>query len=104
MIARLDRTHFATDLFDHTGSFMPQHHRAGIRKRAVNDVQVGVAHPHGFGADQHLTRAWFADAHFFNDQRDSNLMEYGSFHDSSLDNDVGFRPGWPLYAKQLWHG
>ncbi|MNF46167.1 hypothetical protein D3C84_273220 [compost metagenome] len=103
MIAGLDRTHFGADLLDHTGGFMTQHHRAGIGKRAVDDVQVRVAHTHRFSADQHFARTRFADAHLFDDQRGSNLMEYGSFHGSSLNNDVGFRPGWPLYAKRPWH-
>ncbi|MNX54432.1 hypothetical protein D3C86_851600 [compost metagenome] len=104
MIAGLDRAHFGTDLFDHTGRLVAQHQRPRIRKRTIDHVQIRMADTHRFGTDQHFTRARFADAHFFNDQWGSNLMEYGSFHGSSLKNSVGFRPGWPLCATPLWRG
>ncbi|MNM97708.1 hypothetical protein D3C81_1102200 [compost metagenome] len=103
MVAGLDRAHFGADLLDHASGFMAQHHGARVRERTVDDVQVRVANADRFGADQHFARARFADAHFFDDQRGSNLMEYSSFHGSSLDNDMGFRPGWPC-AVRLWRG
>ena len=103
VVPRLDRVHLAAHLLDHAGRFVTQHQRARVRKRAVDDVQIRVADAHGLGADQHFTRTRFADAHFFNDQRGSNLMEYGSFHGSSLSDDRGFRPGWPQCATPLWH-
>ncbi|MNF95716.1 hypothetical protein D3C84_784830 [compost metagenome] len=81
MIAGLDRAHFAPHLLDHAGGFMAQYQRARIGVGAFDHVQVRVANTNGLGADQHFARARLADTDFFDNQRGTHLVEYGSFHD-----------------------
>jgi hypothetical protein len=47
-----------------------------------------MANTDRFGANQHFAWARLADAHFFDDQRGTHLMENGSFHEIFLGSEV----------------
>jgi branched-chain amino acid transport system ATP-binding protein len=60
-IPRCERGDAAADLFDHTGSFVAQQHGQTMRPAGLDDVQIAVANPARFDADEHLAFARSVD-------------------------------------------
>ncbi|MCY1437239.1 hypothetical protein D9M71_533930 [compost metagenome] len=68
MVARLDRTHQRTHLFDDARGLMAQDHRRRVRIMTIDKMQVRMTDTNRDRAYQYFARTGFADTHFFNGQ------------------------------------
>ena len=91
MIARRDGAHLAADLLNDASGFMTEHDRHLRRIRALDEMQVGVAHAGGGRADQHFMRTRFVDLDFFDSE--------GLPDDCRLDERKPTRQEYPGYRE-----
>jgi hypothetical protein len=91
-----DAPHALTDPLDDPRALVAEHRRGiagGVR--AGGGVEVGVADPAGFQADQHLAGTGFGQVHLAHLERSGELLEHGGpdLHDGSSRRGPG-EPYW----------
>jgi hypothetical protein len=68
MVARLELCHLWTNCFDDSSSFVTKDGRGGKRVKAIDEVQITMAHAACHGAHQYFTPDGLCDVNVFNSQ------------------------------------
>jgi hypothetical protein len=79
MVADLRCGHFATHSFDDTGWFMAKDGRRAGRQRAMNAMEITMAHTAGNGPDQDLARSGSVDLNILYGERLIRLTKNRGF-------------------------
>ena len=87
-VAGLDRAHLVADRLDDPRRLMPRDRGQRGRIRAIDEMQVGAAHPARGGADQDFVRGRLGDVDIADFERLDLLEQDGSFHNSILQTTV----------------
>jgi hypothetical protein len=82
VIPRLECRNLAADRLDDTGRFMAEDRRRPRRQRAVQAMQIAMAHSARDGADQDFARTGLIDLHLFDGKRLFECTKNRSFHPS----------------------